>query len=218
MPSSRCSRAIRSRIWACTVTSSAVVGSSAISSLGSLDERHRDHRALAHAAGELVRVGVDAARRVGDPDQPQQLDRALAGLAFGTSRCAWMASTSCVADLVEGVQRRQRVLEDHRDVVPRIRRRSSLGSVSRSRPSNRAVPAIVRSGPRVRPMTVSIVTLLPEPDSPTMPEHLPGVHVQGDTATACTTPSSVAKSTVRSRSGAAARPCYEYRTRGSRKA
>ena len=33
----RCSRASRSRICACTVTSSAVVGSSAISSLGSQD-------------------------------------------------------------------------------------------------------------------------------------------------------------------------------------
>ena len=35
MPSSRCSRRIRSRIWAWMVTSSAVVGSSAISSAGS---------------------------------------------------------------------------------------------------------------------------------------------------------------------------------------
>ena len=37
MPSSSLSRAISSRICACTVTSSAVVGSSAISSFGSLD-------------------------------------------------------------------------------------------------------------------------------------------------------------------------------------
>ena len=29
-------------------------------------QRHRDHRALAHAAGVLVRIGVQAARRVGD--------------------------------------------------------------------------------------------------------------------------------------------------------
>ena len=36
MPSSPCSSAMSSRICACTVTSSAVVGSSAISSLGSL--------------------------------------------------------------------------------------------------------------------------------------------------------------------------------------
>ena len=50
----------RSRICAWTVTSSAVVGSSAISRSGFSDERHRDHRPLAHAAGELVRVLVGA--------------------------------------------------------------------------------------------------------------------------------------------------------------
>ena len=37
MPSSSLSRAIRSRICACTVTSRAVVGSSAISTFGSFD-------------------------------------------------------------------------------------------------------------------------------------------------------------------------------------
>ena len=41
-------------------------------------ERHRDHRALAHAARQLVRVGVDAPARVGDRDQLEQLDRASA--------------------------------------------------------------------------------------------------------------------------------------------
>jgi hypothetical protein len=39
------------------VTSSAVVGSSAISSFGLAGERHGDHHALAHAARELVRIG-----------------------------------------------------------------------------------------------------------------------------------------------------------------
>ena len=42
-------------------TSSAVVGSSAISELGLGGQRERDHDALAHAARELVRVVVDAA-------------------------------------------------------------------------------------------------------------------------------------------------------------
>ena len=59
------SRSIRSRICACTVTSSAVVGSSAISRSGFSDERHRDHRPLPHAAGELVRVLRRPARRGG---------------------------------------------------------------------------------------------------------------------------------------------------------
>ena len=51
-----------SRICAWIVTSSAVVGSSAISRLGRARQRHRDHHALAHAAGELVRVGAQRAR------------------------------------------------------------------------------------------------------------------------------------------------------------
>ena len=42
-------------IWACTVTSSAVVGSSAISTAGIERDRHGDHDPLPHAAGELVR-------------------------------------------------------------------------------------------------------------------------------------------------------------------
>ena len=46
-----------------------------------VDERHRDHRALAHAAGELVRVGVDAPARLGDADQPEHLDGAVAAPA-----------------------------------------------------------------------------------------------------------------------------------------
>ena len=41
----------RSRTCAWIVTSSAVVGSSAISSSGSKGERHRDHHALTHASG-----------------------------------------------------------------------------------------------------------------------------------------------------------------------
>ena len=38
-------------------------------------DRHRDHRALAHAAGELVRVLIDAPLGEGHADQLEQLDR-----------------------------------------------------------------------------------------------------------------------------------------------
>jgi hypothetical protein len=40
-----------------------------------------DHHALAHAAGELVRIVLDAAGCLGDTDQLQELDRALDGVA-----------------------------------------------------------------------------------------------------------------------------------------
>ena len=76
MPSSRCSSLSSSRICAWIVTSSAVVGSSAISIDGLARERHRDHHALAHAARQLVRILVDPLRGGGNADPLEHLDRA----------------------------------------------------------------------------------------------------------------------------------------------
>ena len=56
------------------VTSSAVVGSSAIGTVG---ERHCDHDALALAARELMRVLIYARGRVGDFYFFQQLEHAF---------------------------------------------------------------------------------------------------------------------------------------------
>ena len=117
-PVSRRSVRIRSRIWAWIVTSSAVVGSSAISTRGWHDERHRDHHPLAHAARELVRVVVDALRGVRDPDRAQQLDRARRAPRPPTRRsCCADRLGDLPADRVDRVQRRHRVLEDHRDLL-----------------------------------------------------------------------------------------------------
>ena len=44
-----------------------------------VDQRHRDHRALPHAAGELVRILVDAPVRLRDADPVEHLDRPRAG-------------------------------------------------------------------------------------------------------------------------------------------
>src|SRR4051794_11236137 len=52
---------------------------------------------------------------------------------------------------------------------------------------------------RVSPMTVRLETLLPEPDSPTMPSAWPRVTSYETPSTAFTIPSSVSKWTVRSR-------------------
>ena len=68
-------RASRWMIWASSVTSSAVVGSSAIRRSGPAEQRHRDRDPLAHAARELMRVVVDPARGIGDADPLQHRDR-----------------------------------------------------------------------------------------------------------------------------------------------
>ena len=110
---------------ACTVTSSAVVGSSAMRSVGLVGDAHRDHHALAHPAGELVRVLLDALGGDGDADQLQQLDRACAqqGLTRRrASRARASPRTSWSPTVMHRVERRQRVLEDHRDVVAAERR------------------------------------------------------------------------------------------------
>ncbi len=60
-------------ICAWIVTSSAVVGSSAIEELRIARQRHRDHHALTHAAGELVRIVVEPLDRIGDRDELQHL-------------------------------------------------------------------------------------------------------------------------------------------------
>ena len=74
--------------------------------LGVVDQRHRDHHALAHAARELVRVGVDAPARLGDADEPEHLDRAVARLRpCDTSLVGADGLDELVADPVERVQR-----------------------------------------------------------------------------------------------------------------
>ena len=39
-------------------------------------KRHRDHHPLALAAGHLMRIGIDATRRIGDADELQKFDGA----------------------------------------------------------------------------------------------------------------------------------------------
>ena len=77
--------------------------------------RHRDHDALAHAAGELVRVGVDALARVRDADRGQQLDGPVPGCLPADLLVLADLLLDLPAHLVDGIQRGHRVLEDHAD-------------------------------------------------------------------------------------------------------
>src|SRR2546423_7019066 len=84
--------------------------------------------------------------------------------------------------------------------LPRTRRRSFFESFRRSRPWNIASPLmILPGGCGIRPRIDIVLTLLPEPDSPTIPSVSPGYTSYVTPSTAWTTPSSVVKWTARSR-------------------
>ena len=80
----------------------------------------------------------------------------------------------------------------HASQLALARRSSSSCSPSRTEPSIRAL------GERVRPRIVCAVTLLPEPDSPTIASTSPGASSKETPSTACTRPPSVSKQTRRS--------------------
>ncbi len=82
-------------------------------------ERHRDHHALAHSAGELVRVGARALTRPGDADALHQLAGPQQRLRLGDEG---LVGPDLLGDLlahaVDRVQRGLGVLEDHRKLGP----------------------------------------------------------------------------------------------------
>ena len=85
--------------------------------LGRAGQRDGDHHPLAHAAGELVRVGTQPRLGIGHLDQAQQLQRALAQPGLGPALVDLERLDDLEADGVARVQAGHRVLEDHRDVA-----------------------------------------------------------------------------------------------------
>ena len=96
-----------------------------------------------------------------------------------------------LADLVDGIQRAHRVLEDHRDPGASDLAQLVLGRGDEVVPSNVAPPSNFAFGPRVSPISVIAVTVLPDPDSPTIATTSPGSTVNETPSTARTIPSSV---------------------------
>ena len=85
--------------------------------LGVARQRHRDHRALPHAAGELVRVVVDPPLRPRDADPAEHVDRVPAGHRLVHLVVYPVGLDDLLADRVVRVHRRQRILEDHRHLL-----------------------------------------------------------------------------------------------------
>ena len=81
--------------------------------LGFGDERHRDHHALAHPAGELVGIIVDAFGRVVDPDGVKHRERPGERIAPGDFFVDEQRFDELLADAQVGVERGHRILENH---------------------------------------------------------------------------------------------------------
>ncbi len=80
-------------------------------------EGERDDDALAHAAGEFVRVGVESLGGGGDADALEPEDRPLARLGGADRQMRAHGFHQLAADGVERVQRGQRILEDGADLL-----------------------------------------------------------------------------------------------------
>ncbi len=86
------------------VTSSAVVGSSAISRSGSLASAMAIIDALALPAGQLMRIGVEPLLGLGNADLAQQLEHALAhGCAVEAADAARSTSPTCCSMVCSGL-------------------------------------------------------------------------------------------------------------------
>ena len=103
---------------------------------GLVGKAHREHDALAHAAGELVRIGVDRALRRGDPHAAEQRDGAVVACSSLKRPCTRMVSTSWRAMRSTGLSD---VIGSWNTIAmpsPRSARNSSAFIASTSRPWN----------------------------------------------------------------------------------
>ena len=163
-------------------------------------ERHRDHHALAHAARELVRVVLQPYARARDPDLVEQLDRRAGRPA---SRVHPEVRLERLADLPARSSAPGSATSSGPGRSSRSRGRGSCAaraslSSSRSRPSNIALPLVTRPLRARIPSSASEVTLLPQPDSPTIPSVSPGAMSNEIPLTAWTSPRLVQNWTCRS--------------------
>ena len=85
--------------------------------LGIAGERDGDHHPLAHAARELVRILLEAPRRIGDADHVQQLDRAPVGRRAVGALVLLQRLGDLPADGEHRIERGHRLLEHHADVA-----------------------------------------------------------------------------------------------------
>jgi len=83
---------------------------------GFAGDRHRDHRALQHAAGKFERILLRAFGGIRDPRCGEQLDCTIGRLRGGEAAMHDQRFGDLIANRHRRVQRRHRVLEDHADL------------------------------------------------------------------------------------------------------
>ena len=85
--------------------------------LGLARKRHRDHRALPHAARELVWVVLRARPGMRNADAVEQFYDTVRRLALGEIQVCVDRLTQLASDREHRVEARHRILEDHRDLL-----------------------------------------------------------------------------------------------------
>src|SRR5436190_5290522 len=188
------------RICACTVTSSAVVGSSAMISRGA--------RASAIAIITRWRIppeywcGYDPSRLSASGIEAFSSRTFACSSAFaqGVPRCRWIGSATCRPTVSDGFSEligSWKIIAMRSPRTPRI---AASSTFSRSRPSNRTSPlSIFPGGSGISRSSERAVTLFPEPLSPTIATVSPAATSNETDSTARTRPRCVRNETLRSR-------------------
>ena len=188
MPRRRRRSSISSRICFWIVTSSAVVGSSAISSFGS------------HASAIAIMTrwrmppenwcGYSLIRSLtrGMPTRSSTSAARSIACSFDTSRCRTTASAICLPTDMVGFREVDGSWKIMPISLPRILRMLSSESVVSSRPFSLMLPPTIEPPVGSSFMIDNAVIVLPQPDSPTMPTVSPGWTWTDTPSTACTTP------------------------------
>ena len=190
----RCSRASRSRICACTVTSSAVVGSSAIRSRGSQESAMAIATRCRMPPERWCGYWRSRASGVGMPTSAKSSTARTRAWVVSISMCACRVSTICVPMLSTGLS--EVIGSCNTTAIERARswRSASGASVVSSRPSSLTRP-LMRALGGSRRSTARASMVLPDPDSPTMPRVRPAASVRLTWSTARSGPRAVASST-----------------------
>ena len=163
----------RSRICACTVTSSAVVGSSAMTSGGLQASATASITRWRMPARQLVGVVVDALFGLDDLDGAAAArSPARAPRACRPCPCTTSASATWAPTRITGFSAAIGSWNTRPMPAPRTAHISRLRRASRSRPWKSTRPPVMRPAGGSSRSTEKAVTDLPLPDSPTRPERL----------------------------------------------